>query len=193
MKLKQQMQIRIAAWLGVLTSIPVALPKANYVGEIKHDTKAPTTEYVLIRSPGGSIQAANEIAYTMHNKICIVQYAASAALQIILPACKERYYVRGAVLMFHSAGFFAEDFIHDYGKGFLNQTAFEIFYLTALDHNISMATKMLRSGYSAANAQAIVDDMLKETTIHLDKKSLGDWIRPVEECTHCQEFLNTLR
>lgn len=69
----------------------------------QQDNNQPISLY--INSPGGNIDAAKMIAEEMVrlNVTCYVENAASAALQIIMPACSRVYANPASRFMFHSA------------------------------------------------------------------------------------------
>jgi hypothetical protein len=74
---------------------------ANYA-EVVY--KAPVNSNMIINSGGGRIDYAYEIHDAMKTKniTCWVHYAASAAFQIIMPACKRIVFFPSTQLFFHN-------------------------------------------------------------------------------------------
>lgn len=76
---------------------------------------APNTKVnVLIDSSGGRIDVAFVFAERLSklDATCYVKYAASAAFQVIMPACKRIVFTKNSTLSYHSAGLCIEKQIH---------------------------------------------------------------------------------
>lgn len=152
-----------------------------YFGTIEQDSVVPEGDYLYIWSPGGLVDKSFELLPEVENKTCIVFGAASAALMIILPACKERYYVRNANLVFHSAVYFLL-FVE------LNQWNAQWAAQQLAEANERVLLHMIANGVPFTVDQ-LKYHMRNNTWFHKGNiKEWHPWILPVEECTHCPDW-----
>ena len=65
---------------------------------------------VFIKSPGGSFSIAEVLAAQLYrlSSHCYTEYAASAAFEIVLPACGKRYALASSLFIFHSVQYVLE-------------------------------------------------------------------------------------
>lgn len=179
---------RILLVITSLAFMQASQPKSDlFLTDILLDTRIPDTgEYVYIYSPGGIIDKAFSLVPEVSNKTCIVFGAASAALMIILPACKERYYVTNAVFQFHSASAFIPPFMP---RGvMISQWDAEFLAAELARDNDRIVRFMLNN--QVPFSEAWIRQQMKNNTV-LVGNALGywsPWARPVSECIHCPEW-----
>lgn len=182
------MQSIIATLLMIFTPLMATQSEGEspFFGAIEEDSVVPEGDYLLINSPGGLVNKSFELLPDVEGKTCIVFNAASAALMIILPACKERYYVKNANLVFHSAVyflFFAE--LNQWNAEWAAQQlreANERVLLHMVSHQIPFTPEVLNY------------HMQQNTWFHgEDIKVWEPWILPVEQCTHCPDWTKMLQ
>lgn len=163
------------------TALASSLPPA--LNTIKPDTQLPNSPYILIASRGGNVEQAFYLATLLQDKICIVLYADSAALQIILPACKERYYVPHANFGFHTAG-------RMINERHYSPWAAQAYYESIMKVNKRMADHMIKSGLSYTEETLL--NHMKNDTIIKDMSFFKGWIKPVEQCEECPFYTKLL-
>lgn len=148
------------------------------LGGILENTDIPPTRYLVVRSSGGIVHLADELGQKLGNVTCVVDYAASAALQLILPGCKERYYLPWGKIQFHSA--------HVGVSGAVNMWWAQEAASRLEEANLLMIGRMLGSGLNITK-DALYLHLMFETYADGDSitEVLGDWIRPISECAHC--------
>ena len=151
--------------------------KTPMVGEVDRFFSIPPTKYLVINSPGGYVTTAFAAVHHLRNMTCVVSYAASAAWQILLPACKERYYLPWAVTAFHSTH------VDMYGP--MNMWDTTDLAVALQETNIKMTNHMLSSGFPMGPKEFFKH--LKEETVSRGKEldRFYPWIKPVSECNHC--------
>jgi hypothetical protein len=156
-------------------------PKESpFLGEIDLDTPLPDTgSYVYILSPGGSIDRAFELAEQVKGKTCIIFGAASAALMIVMPACKERYFVYNAIIQFHSAGVVLPPmyFLKEWDAAYLASELAKA--------NLRIMRHMVLNGVPWSPEFLEVAMRLDLDFAGEELGQWGEWLRPVQECTHC--------
>lgn len=142
------------------------------------------TRILVIKSPGGVIDAAFSIVPHLGKVICVVDYAASAALQIVLPACEERYYLPWARVAFHSA------------HAQITLPPFQTLQLSEWDavdlanslayENRRMLRHMLASGMPFS-LKELVKHIREETEFRGPQisQAFGNWLRPISQCATC--------
>lgn len=165
----------------------VFLLGCNYstLGEIHENTKIPEKDYVIIDSNGGDIYHAFDIGGEFKDKTCIVKKARSAALQVILPFCKERYYLPDAVIQFHSAGLSPKDLAKEGEFELLTEPLLMVILESIQYSNVIMTMHMIESGIPLTMEQIYIG-LMKNTTISgLSLKILHPWMLPISECSHC--------
>jgi hypothetical protein len=184
--------------LAVLVSLFVVLPAAvqadetgspsPFLEEIGLTSSLPATgNYVFLFSPGGSVDGAFALVPQLKDKTCIVFAAASAALMIVLPACKERYFVQGAVVQFHSAGVVLPP------AYFLNQWDARQLAIELERANLRIITHMVLHGVPWS--PEFLDQAMKTDAVFVGEQlgQWGTWLRPVEQCTHCPFWTQIVR
>lgn len=171
--------------LGIMQAS--APPDNLYLRDISRPTELPATgDYVYIDSPGGEINRAFELASQVQGKTCIVFRAASAALMIILPACKERYFVKGALFVFHSASIFIPPF--QLQGVMLSQWELEEIAIALSKDNERILRHMINN--KVPFSEAWLKKQMQENT-ELSGEALRHWYpwaRPVAECLHCPDW-----
>lgn len=157
-----------------------------FFGVIEEDSTIPESQYVFINSPGGLVNHSFDLVPELKDKTCIVFNAASAALMIILPACKERYYVQNANLVFHSAVYFLT-FVE------LNQWNAEWAANQLAEANQRVLLHMI--AHDAPFTSDVLQYHMKQNTwFHgEDIKVWEPWILPVEQCYHCPEWTKMIQ
>jgi hypothetical protein len=177
----------VAALLVLPAKSSTELP-SYVVGPIGPGFMVPNEEVVVFISPGGHIETAYRAAPMLKDKICVVKLAASAAFQILLPACKERYYTKEALLGFHSAHVMFPDGMGLMSPWMLNQIADNL-----QQTNDQMIGTMLMSffpmSYSGIRASMKDELALFGEAIMV----LHPWIKPVSECTSCPDYIKMIR
>lgn len=177
----------VAALLVLPAKSSVELP-SFVVGPIHPGFTVPSEDVVLFLSTGGLIEKAYLSAPALKNKICVVKLAASAAFQILLPACKERYYTKDAILGFHSAHVMFPD-----GMGLISPWTLNLIAEDLQQNNDRMIGTMLMSffpmSYSGIKA-ALKDEMVLEGEAI---SVLHPWIKPVSECNSCPDYIKMIR
>lgn len=152
-----------------------------FMGDIDEETVLDDSPYVFINSRGGLVDRSFELVPELKEKTCIVFNAASAALMIVLPACKERYFVEGARLGFHSAVY----------SGYFSQ----ITEWSAKQAALNLAAANRRMMYHMIQHQAPFTP--QELELHMRNNTLftsdqirawNKWILPVEQCEHCPSW-----
>lgn len=142
-------------------------------------------EIFVINSPGGIIDSAFMAGIRLQGKTCIVKHAASAALQILLPFCKHRYFLPDAMVQFHSSHVMYT---------VLGTIMFSMWDAQEMadklsEHNTRMIQHMIASGIPLL-PQEILEHARKETIWRAPELGkLGTWIQPIQECKHCPEAL----
>ena len=175
--------LALVFFLSLIAKADDAVSVVPTIESISEDFTVPDNEgIVIINSDGGHVAVAIDAAPKLYQVTCIVQRAASAALQVLLPACKERFYLPDASLQFHGAVVV--------GSGQLSEwVARDI--LTALSHaNTFFVNFMLSSGFPMPAAS--IRTGLKNETL-FEGKDLGllsPWIRPVSLCLTCPQNLD---
>ena len=166
--------------LTVQASAPVPSP---FLEEILPGTQLPATgDYVFILSPGGSINDAFRLAEQVKDKTCIVFAAASAALMIVMPSCKERFFVNGAILGFHSAGVYLPP------SYFLTE-----WEAAELAQQLALANLRIKS-HMVLNGVPWTPEFLElamRTDTLLSGEDVGQWpqwLKPINQCEHCPSW-----
>lgn len=157
-----------------------------FFGAIEEHSVVPEGDYVFINSPGGLVDRSFEMVPELENKTCIVFNAASAALMIILPACKERYYVQNARLGFHSAVYFLMFFE-------LTQWGAEYAARELAEANQRVLLHMVQSG--APFTPDVIHYHMQQNTI-FDAETIHvwePWLKPVEQCYHCPDWVKMIQ
>lgn len=157
-----------------------------FFGEINHEATVPAGDYVFINSPGGLVDKSFEMVPELENKTCIVFNAASAALMIILPACKERYYVQNARLGFHSAVYFLMFWE-------LTQWGAEYAAKELAEANRRVLIHMVQHG--APFTPDVIQYHMQQNTV-FDAETIHvwePWIKPVEQCYHCPDWVKMVQ
>lgn len=156
------------------------------VGSIDVGMTIPPGDYVVIHSPGGRIDVAWQLGPQLKGKTCIIKGAASAALQILLPFCKERYYLPSGFVMFHSTHvMFPPDAM--FSQADLEMIAKDM----ALDTD-RMIVHLMANGFPLS--EAWLKKVVKEASLIKGKGllHLHPWLLPVEQCFHCPEWIKML-
>lgn len=160
--------------------------EAPFFGTIQQDSTVPDSDYVFINSPGGLVYKSFEMVPQLEGKTCIVFNAASAALMIILPACKERYYVPNARLGFHSAVFFLMWFE-------LNQWNAQEAASALAEANQQVLFHMIGKGVPFT-PDVLQYHMQQNTVFDAETINVWEpWILPVEQCKHCPDWTKTVQ
>lgn len=184
---------RLAAVLLVCAGSALASDQLNQVpvfhGYVEEDTEIELDgNYIVIYSLGGNTDVAWEEGKKLQGKTCIVMSAASAALQILLPYCKERFYFpdKGSI-QFHST--------HLVYVGTCALNVYDaVEAVTSLTKsNTRMISHMLESGFPLS--ETWLHKALREEYLFKGKglEHLHPWLRPVTECFHCPTWLQMLR
>lgn len=108
--------------VGTISQYNVSVPM-----QIVEAGKLPTNSAidVYINSPGGRIDMAFELGRNLANlnATCYVKYAASAAFELVMPACKKIVYTNTSKVVFHSAMWCSQgmkdtaDFLTEFREG----------------------------------------------------------------------------
>jgi hypothetical protein len=175
-----------------MTMLTAAAPHQGIVplGEIQPGNRLlfqDDNDIVLIYSPGGETDAAFVMAEQVKDKTCVVVGAGSAALMIVLPACKERFYIEGAFLQFHSANIMFDRMVG------LNQWDMEQFAAELKVLNNRILNHMLEKGVPFS--EDFLKKAMREDTFipHGGLRHWHPWLRPVSECLHCPTWVVMLR
>jgi hypothetical protein len=157
-----------------------------FLGVIDERTPLPAEDYVYFLSPGGHVDKAFEMVPFFRNKTCIVFGAGSAALMILLPACKERYYVQNARVVFHSAVY-----LQVFGE--VNQQSAEEAAEILRDTNQKMLLHMVQ--YGMPFEPDIIKEFMKQNTLFVgsELQVFHPWMVPVEQCQHCPFWTKMLQ
>lgn len=126
---------------------------------------------VYINSPGGRIDQGFEFAKAIYrlNATCFVEYAASAAFQVVMPGCKKIVMAPKSRLQFHSAGQCvqgnkdAADILNLW-REFIADTGVMASLMTNY-WGPSQCTKELRQKFADVNASCTVLHMLAENEL----------------------------
>jgi len=147
-------------------------------------TSLEPTRILLVKSSGGVIDTAFSMVPHLGKVICVVGYAASAALQIVLPACDERYYLPWAMIAFHSAH--AHIPVMPFRPFVINMwDAAELTKRLEAD-NRRMLRHMRASGIPFSPRELLKH--IKEETVFRGpqiSRAFGDWLRPISQCATC--------
>lgn len=151
------------------------------LGQINEYYPIEPSRFYLINSPGGIIDTAFIAGVHLQGKTCIIKYAASAALQILLPYCKDRYYLPDAQIQFHSAHvvFFG------FGSFMMSMWDAASIFESLVKDNKRMIQHMLSSGFPGTDKQVLQwakDEVLWKGD---DLGNFKGWARPIHECRHC--------
>ena len=147
-------------------------------------TSLEPTRILVIKSPGGVINTAFSMVPHLGKVICVVDFAASAALQIVLPACDERYYLPWAVVAFHSAH--AIIMVPPFRPFAINMWDAAELTKTLEADNKRMLRHMLASGIPFSPNELLKH--IKEETVFRGpqiSQAFGDWLRPISQCASC--------
>lgn len=167
-----------------------SLQKSPFLGEIGQDTVLPEGQYILINSPGGQVDRAFQLATQVKDKTCIVFNAGSAALMIVFPACKERYYMPNALFQFHNAimmipAFYPRPLAID------QWSAAELSFDLAVT-NERILKHMLDNGVPFS--EAWLRKVMRESS-PIKGGSLRYWVpwaKPISDCLHCPTYIKML-
>lgn len=174
--------------LSLLLLAASGVAKVSYmIGYIEYNFRIPTEDIVVIDSSGGYVSVAERASVFFRNKTCVVKYAASAAFQIILPACKKRYYTPSGVLGFHSAHIQLEE-KEMFSPWYLEETAAMLRRL-----NDQMTINLLVSGFPMPHDNIQAHIRAESTLMGEQLEALGNWIRPVSECSECPDYIRNAR
>lgn len=140
-------------------------------------------DYVFILSQGGTVDTAFSFVPELESKTCIVFAAASAALMIMLPACKERYFVTGAILGFHNATLVLPAL--NTSPISISQWDAEALALLLKLSNDKILKHMLERG--TPFSEAFLRKAMRENLVLTGSALMYwvPWLRPVSECSHC--------
>jgi ATP-dependent protease ClpP protease subunit len=101
------------------------------------------SEFYIFNSKGGIIDTAFAVGDRLKGKTCIIEYAASAALQILLPYCTHRYYLPTVKITFHSA----HSVMQVFGSFTINMWDAEEIFNNLKAENLRMVRHMHGSGF----------------------------------------------
>ena len=157
-----------------------------FFGTIEEHSVVPEGDYLFINSPGGLVDRSFDMLPDVKNKTCIVFNAASAALMIILPACKERYYVQNANLIFHSAVYFL---------WFVEVTQWSAEWKAQQLRKANERVLLHMVAHQIPFTPTVLDYHMKQNTwFHGDDIKVWEpWIKPVEQCTHCPDWTKMIQ
>jgi hypothetical protein len=186
-KLVSYLSVTLLALVPSMVQASAPIP-SHFLEDIMPGTQLPATgDYVFILSGGGSIDDAFRLAEQVKSKTCIVFAAASAALMIVLPSCKERYFVKGAVLAFHSAGIYLPP------SYFLTEWDAAEFAKGLAEANLRIKSHMVLSGVPW---DPTFIELAMRTDIVISGEDVGQWaawLKPVDQCTHCPTWTQLVR
>lgn len=159
--------------------------KPVVIGDIAEDSIVLPSRFVVVQSAGGFVDAAHRMGDSLGNVTCVVDRAASAALQILLPSCKDRYYLPWTQLQFHSA--------HMGVQGGISMWWAEQAYLRLKAANARMVDLLLRSGIPLSS-DMLYFHLRLETFVEAPAITtfFGDWMKPISQCHHCPLSWQTL-
>lgn len=180
--------IMLLALFGFNESYGDGLPVNNMViGTIVEDFKIPPSEYLIFYSNGGNTDVAFMTGPALTNRTCIIKLAESAALQILLPFCKERYYLPEARVTFHASHIMAP---HDV---LLSREDLKSAIIVLESTDALMIQHMLNFQFPLS--QVWLKGAVKGnfTIAGSGLQNLHPWILPISECSHCPIWLKMLR